>query len=169
MYSTFCSAANSLSQIYTQAMNQQKLAFQAGERHALEKLYQWIIRQHEEGSRVTLADIVGYLQNGIGGGHDTSAASLRPHYGQTPSVLLDSSAIEFAPRPSNQPDQSKNSTVFSNALSSPVRRSLQPYHLAQTGEFHSSGGRSNEGGREANSHDSSMDMHSDSSPARHSY
>ncbi|KAG0500517.1 hypothetical protein HPP92_000589, partial [Vanilla planifolia] len=35
MYSTFCSAANSLSQIYTQAMSQQKLAFQAGERHAL--------------------------------------------------------------------------------------------------------------------------------------
>lgn len=35
MYSTFCSAANSLSQLYTQAMNQQKLSFQAGERHAL--------------------------------------------------------------------------------------------------------------------------------------
>ncbi|ONK58214.1 uncharacterized protein A4U43_C09F9660 [Asparagus officinalis] len=35
MYLTFCSAANSLSQIYTQAMNQQKVSFQAGERHAL--------------------------------------------------------------------------------------------------------------------------------------
>lgn len=35
MYATFCSAANSLSQLYTQTMNQQKLSFQAGERHGL--------------------------------------------------------------------------------------------------------------------------------------
>lgn len=35
LYSTFCGAANSLSQLYTQAMAQQKLSFQAGERHAL--------------------------------------------------------------------------------------------------------------------------------------
>ncbi|RRT40922.1 hypothetical protein B296_00035026 [Ensete ventricosum] len=35
LYSTFCSAANSLSQLYTQAMNQQKISFQAGERHAM--------------------------------------------------------------------------------------------------------------------------------------
>lgn len=35
MYTTFCSAANSLSQLYSQAMNHQRLSFQAGERHAL--------------------------------------------------------------------------------------------------------------------------------------
>ena len=35
LYSTFCGAANSLSQLYTQAMAQQKFSFQAGERHAL--------------------------------------------------------------------------------------------------------------------------------------
>lgn len=35
MYSTFCSTANSLSHLYTHAMNQQKLSFQAGERHGL--------------------------------------------------------------------------------------------------------------------------------------
>ncbi|KAH7565945.1 hypothetical protein JRO89_XS08G0043400 [Xanthoceras sorbifolium] len=35
MYTTFCSAANSLSQLYTQAMNHQRLSFQAGERHAM--------------------------------------------------------------------------------------------------------------------------------------
>lgn len=35
MYTTFCNAANSLSQLYTQAMNQQKIAFQAGERHGM--------------------------------------------------------------------------------------------------------------------------------------
>ncbi|XP_020702174.1 uncharacterized protein LOC110113816 [Dendrobium catenatum] len=188
MYSTFCSAANSLSQIYTQAMSQQKVAFQAGERHGLEKLYQWIIRQHEGGSRITLADIVGYLQNEIDdGGHDSST-SPRLHYAsqhpqatftltsnvQTPSGLL-GSAVGFVPRSSNQTDQSKNS-VFSNALSSPVRQSLQRYHLAQGDDFYSAGGimppgigaRNSDGNREANSHDSTMDMHSDS-PAHDSY
>lgn len=35
MYASFCSTANSLSQLYTQAMNHQKLSFQAGERHGL--------------------------------------------------------------------------------------------------------------------------------------
>ncbi|KAI6699716.1 hypothetical protein NL676_014040 [Syzygium grande] len=63
LYSSFCSAANSLSQLYTQAMNHQRLSFQAGERHALEKLYQWILRQQEEGSRVSTIDIIAYLQN----------------------------------------------------------------------------------------------------------
>ncbi|KAJ4831473.1 hypothetical protein Tsubulata_015224 [Turnera subulata] len=62
MYASFCSAANSLSQLYTQAMNHQKLSFQAGERNGLEKLYQWIWRQQEGGSRVTTADILNYIQ-----------------------------------------------------------------------------------------------------------
>ncbi|KAJ0969991.1 hypothetical protein J5N97_022868 [Dioscorea zingiberensis] len=35
MYSTFCVAANSLSHLYSLAVNQHKLAFHAGERHAL--------------------------------------------------------------------------------------------------------------------------------------
>ncbi|RWW03350.1 hypothetical protein GW17_00033495 [Ensete ventricosum] len=39
LYSTFCAAANSLSQVYAQAMNQQKISFQAGERHALVSSY----------------------------------------------------------------------------------------------------------------------------------
>ncbi|KAG7025060.1 hypothetical protein SDJN02_13883, partial [Cucurbita argyrosperma subsp. argyrosperma] len=38
MYTSFCSGANSLSQLYTQAMNHQKLSFQAGERHAMKRL-----------------------------------------------------------------------------------------------------------------------------------
>ncbi|KAI9071214.1 hypothetical protein K1719_046831 [Acacia pycnantha] len=63
MYASFCSAANSLSQLYTQAMNHQKLSFQAGERHGLEKLYQWIWRQQEGGSRVATVDILNYIQD----------------------------------------------------------------------------------------------------------
>lgn len=72
-------------------------------------------------------------------------------------------------------DQAKNS-VFSNALSSPIRRSLQPYHLAQgsspSSNLMSSGNgtRNNEmtypsgQNRDTNSSNSSdcMDMHADS-------
>ncbi|KAI9116320.1 hypothetical protein K1719_012487 [Acacia pycnantha] len=35
MYASFCSATNSLSQLYIQAMNHRKLSFQAGECHGL--------------------------------------------------------------------------------------------------------------------------------------
>ncbi|XP_072978826.1 uncharacterized protein [Typha angustifolia] len=51
LYSTFCDAANSLSQLYTQAMNHQKFSFKAGELHSLEMLYEWILRELEQGSR----------------------------------------------------------------------------------------------------------------------
>eukprot|EP00262_Sarcandra_glabra_P015942 TRINITY_DN5032_c1_g2_i1.p1 TRINITY_DN5032_c1_g2~~TRINITY_DN5032_c1_g2_i1.p1 ORF type:complete len:207 (+),score=24.69 TRINITY_DN5032_c1_g2_i1:146-766(+) len=188
MYTTFCSAANSLSQLYTQAMNQQKLAFQAGERHGMEKLYQWILRQHEDGLRVTGADIVTYLQNELDhGGEDTSMSPRMQsqHQHSQPSTNFTNSSVQVssgslgqttvgqAPRPGHS-DQTKNS-VFSNALSSPVRQSLQPFHLAQGGYYPSSGARIHEANfpqnRESNppsSNDSSMDMHADS-PSHESY
>ncbi|CAJ1976901.1 unnamed protein product [Sphenostylis stenocarpa] len=63
MYASFSNAANSLSQLYALSMNRHKLSFQAGERHSLEKLYQWIRRQQEGGSRIAIVDILGYIQN----------------------------------------------------------------------------------------------------------
>ncbi|WOK99161.1 hypothetical protein Cni_G07873 [Canna indica] len=189
LYSTFCGAANSLSQLYTQAMNQQKISFQAGERHALEKLYQWIVRKHEEGSRVTVADIVAHMQTEMDySGEDTLVPPRPPFQNQhhqttmnshpviqTPSSLFAQPTVGIAPR-SGQTDQPKNS-VFSNALSSPVRRSLQPYHLANGSEFYANdtlptgnpGVRNHDSNqnRESNStssNDSSMDIHTDSPP-----
>ncbi|XP_058074826.1 uncharacterized protein LOC131223428 [Magnolia sinica] len=190
MYTTFCSAANSLSQLYTQAMNQQKLAFQAGERHAMEKLYQWILRQHEEGSRVMGADIVAYLQNELDyGGEDPSMSPRLQHqhqHHQTAMHSINSSlqatsgsfgqAATGQGLRSGHSDQTKNS-VFSNALSSPVRRSLQPFHFAQGGYYPNNVLQPGNGAarnqemnfphpnRESNSlssNDSSMDMHADS-------
>ncbi|XP_078439535.1 uncharacterized protein LOC144709769 isoform X2 [Wolffia australiana] len=83
MYSSFCSAANSLSQIYTQAMNQQKIAFQAGERHGVEKIYSWISRRQEQGLAPTMADLIGYLQSEIEHGGDDLSNSPRyqPQHG----------------------------------------------------------------------------------------
>ncbi|CAL9100869.1 unnamed protein product [Musa textilis] len=143
IYSVFRGAANSLSLIYTQAMVQQGLAFQTGERHALEKLYQLILR-HDEGSRVTVADILAYLQNEIGhGGEDTSTSPIPQLLHQYPQSSMqfrstnihDSSTIGTAAvglARTGHHEETKN-TVFSNALCSPVRRSLESYHLAQGG------------------------------------
>lgn len=69
-------------------------------------------------------------------------------------------------------EQSRNS-VFSNALSSPVRRSLQPFQLTQGGYFQNviptnNGASQNRESNSLGSNDSAMDMHSDS-PAHESY
>lgn len=187
MHTTFCSAANSLSQLYTQAMNHQRLSFQAGERHSLEKLYQWILRQQEEGSRVTSGDIVAYVQNEIEYGIDEPPISprmpLQHQYSQT-ATLMNNIAAPVSSNPLapaisgpgvRSVDQQAKNSVFSNALSSPVRRSLQNYHLSQgayntTNTFPTNGPRSNETNhtnqqsREANSTSSNdlMDMHAES-------
>eukprot|EP00268_Persea_americana_P004828 TRINITY_DN1156_c0_g2_i1.p1 TRINITY_DN1156_c0_g2~~TRINITY_DN1156_c0_g2_i1.p1 ORF type:complete len:245 (-),score=45.12 TRINITY_DN1156_c0_g2_i1:573-1205(-) len=186
MHSTFCSAANSLSQLYTQAMSQQKLAFQAGERHGLEKLYNWILRQNEEGSRVTGADLVAYLQNELDYSGEDASMSPRLQFqhqhsqptvhSMNPSVQVSSGSIGQATvgqgHQSWHSDQTKN-PVFSNALSSPVRWSLQPFQLAQGGGYQSNvlpNGNPMSRNHEANlphqnrdfNTDSSMDMHEES-------
>ncbi|KAA8546601.1 hypothetical protein F0562_002660 [Nyssa sinensis] len=177
MYTTFCSAANSLSQLYTQAMNQQKHSFQAGERHGLEKLYQWILRQEEGGSRVTTVDTLTYLQAELDNhGEEPSMSPRAPLQNQhsqptmhfTNSGYLVSSGSSGAPT-AGQGLRSEH-YVFSNALSSPVRRSLQNYHVAPGGYYSNSvqpstnGTRNNESrdSNPLNSNDSSMDMHADS-------
>ncbi|KAM7529189.1 hypothetical protein LguiB_032599 [Lonicera macranthoides] len=186
MYSTFCSAANSLSQLYTQAMNQQRLSFQAGERHGLEKLYNWILRQHENGSRVTTGDITAYLQNELEYGAEDSPMSPRlPFQNHTQTNLITPViSNSFAPATAggrsgySSDHQAKNSSVFSNALSSPVRRSLQHYHLSQGSYYPNNASlpsgnapRSGDNGfsNTQNSNDTSMDMHDDSPGNESSY
>ncbi|GLT74612.1 hypothetical protein SLA2020_464000 [Shorea laevis] len=195
MYASFCSAANSLSQLYTQAMNQQKLSFQAGERHGLEKLYNWIRRQQEGGSRVMTLDILNYLQNELEYcGEELTMSPRAPAQQQHSQPAMQFTTTSFmvssgpsgqiagqGTRPENSDQQPKN-TVFSNALSSPIRRSLQNYHISQGGYYSNAGlpsgtgARNNESNflqhqnRDSNplsSNDSSMDMHADS-PAHES-
>ncbi|KAF8377203.1 hypothetical protein HHK36_030576 [Tetracentron sinense] len=200
MYTTFCSSANSLSQLYTQAMNQQKISFQIGERHGLEKLYQWVLRQQEEGSRMTTVDILAYLQlktfpifvqNELDCGGEEPPTSPRlpfQHQSSQPTMNFMNSSAPFSsasfgpttagqgPRSVHSEHQTKDS-VFSNALSSPVRQSLQNYHLGEGGYCSNNimssgnGAQSNETNfpqhqnRDSNSlscNDSSMDMHADS-------
>ncbi|KAL7089875.1 hypothetical protein ACP275_12G004100 [Erythranthe tilingii] len=180
MYTTFCSAANSLSQLYTHAMHQQKLSFQAGERHSMEKICNWILRQHENGARVMAGDILAYIQNELDYATEEPPPSPRlPAQQQQPPPHsgLPISSNAFGPASvgqghrsgSGNPDQTRSSSVFSNALSSPVRRSLQNYHLPQGGFSANNSMRTNENStnqiRDTNppsSNDTSMDMHGDS-------
>ncbi|KAL6848766.1 hypothetical protein ACP4OV_021349 [Aristida adscensionis] len=180
LYSTFCGAANSLSQVYSQAIAQQKQSFHAGELHALEKLQQWILRKYEEESRLTIADIMAHIQHEMDyGGTDAHVAprvyqypqSTGQHFGNSSSQLpagLPGQASGLAPRAINT-EQSKNA-IFSNALSSPVRRSLQNCQPAQVqgpgnGDQNNSEANSGVQNRETNSAgsvDTTMDMISDS-------
>ncbi|XP_054806473.1 uncharacterized protein LOC129309092 [Prosopis cineraria] len=189
MYASFCSAANSLSQLYTQAMNHQKLSFQAGERHGLEKLHQWVRRQQEGGSRVGTADIVNYIQNELDYCGEEPSMSPRaplPQHQSQPVMHVNGSGFPVSSgscgqtilgqglRPEQCDNQPKNS-VFSNALSSPVRGSLQHYQIGEGCYFPSglsmgNGNRYSEPGfhhqqnRDSSSfssNDSAMDMHAD--------
>ncbi|KAL3818829.1 hypothetical protein ACJIZ3_004734 [Penstemon smallii] len=183
MYTTFCGAANSLSQLYSQAIHHQRVSFQAGERHAMEKLYNWILRQQEDGVRVMTGDILAYMQNELDYGVEEpppSSPRLPVQQQQQSQITMQtthsgfpvSSNNAFGPAAigqglrSGNSDQTKNS-VFSNALSSPVRRSLQHYHLSQGSHYANNATRSNENNqtRDPNppsSNDTAMDMHSDS-------
>ncbi|WCJ43313.1 hypothetical protein M5689_024061 [Euphorbia peplus] len=185
MYASFCSAANSLSQLYTQSMNHQKLSFQAGERHGLDKLYQWIRRQQEAGSRVTTVDIVNYIQSELDySGEDPPMSPRAPSQPHQSSQLIQFTNSNFLSSGSSGPiagaqvtrseqcDQQPKNSVFSNALSSPIRRSLQNYHIAQ-GAYYPANGPSPANGTRGNdpnfvqqnrdhnpvsSNDSSMDI-----------
>ncbi|XP_027925218.1 uncharacterized protein LOC114182531 [Vigna unguiculata] len=188
LYASFCTAANSLSQLYTHTMNHQKLSFNAGERHAMENLYQWIWRQQEGGSRVATVDVLNYIQNELDYCEDPSMSPRAPlqHHQSQPTLHIPVSGFPVTSASSGQTiaahglraepgeNQPKNS-VFSNALSSPIRRSLQHYQIGEggcysNGPFMGSGNRNTEHGfllqqgREStivNSNDSAMDMHPD--------
>ncbi|KAG0560854.1 hypothetical protein KC19_9G019200 [Ceratodon purpureus] len=129
LYTSFCTAANSISQLYTQAQNQQKIAFQAGERHAVEKLYQWLLREHQTGSNITVAQIIHNLQSELENGNgDEMTMSPGPQVPQQPVVGTSGrTAALSAPI-----DQGKIS-VFQGALSSPNRRSIPSFAMAPAG------------------------------------
>lgn len=177
MYASFSTAANSLSQLYSHAMNHQKLSFHAGERNALEKLYQWIWKQEEGGSRVATVDVVNYIQNELDYcGEEPSMSPRAPPQNQQPQSMMPvtNSGFPVTSGSSGQTtagagqglrsdyceNQPKNS-VFSNALSSPVRRNLQLYQIGEGGNPSFLHNQSRESNAVSSNNDSAMDMHAD--------
>uniref|UniRef100_A0A7N1A683 Holocarboxylase synthetase n=1 Tax=Kalanchoe fedtschenkoi TaxID=63787 RepID=A0A7N1A683_KALFE len=144
LYANFRGAANALSQLYSQTINQQRLSFHSGERHAMEKLYQWILRQQEEGSRVTTDDIIAYLQDEIEYGTDDAIPTFPSPFGNHHSETVTQPSQMDTPISCNIPppanvgfDQQAKNSMFPNALSSPVRLSLQQYHLTDHSDYYS--------------------------------
>lgn len=95
------------------------------------------------------------------------APPTQPTMHVTNSGLMATSGTSFpTPVPVVRSEQCENqakNSVFSNALSSPIRRSLQNYQIPQ-GAYTSGGTRSSEVNRGSNSPrsiDSSMDMHAE--------
>ncbi|CAM6084831.1 unnamed protein product [Calypogeia fissa] len=144
LYTSFCTAANSISQLYTQAQHQQKVAFQAGERHCVEKLYNWLHREHQAGSNISSAEILNYLQNELDGEEMTVSPGmqfqqlplmsqqqqpqqhqqqLHSPNNQVPPGAVGYSSLGNPGRMGGVIDQTKLS-IFTGALSSPNRRSL---------------------------------------------
>lgn len=62
LYSTFVTAANSISQLYTQASQQQKRAHVEGSRQALEKLVNWIVREQGTPQAIPTHFLLDYLR-----------------------------------------------------------------------------------------------------------
>ncbi|XP_024369055.1 uncharacterized protein [Physcomitrium patens] len=133
LYTSFCTTANSISHFYTQAQNQQKLSFQAGERHAVEKLYHWLLREHQSGSNITVAQVIQNLQSELEVGNVDEMTMSPGHQLQQqqmqPSVVGSVGTSGRSSALSTPLDQGKIS-VFQGALSSPNRRCLTAFAMA---------------------------------------
>jgi len=146
LHTSFCTAANSISHLYTQAQHQQRHAFQAGERHAVEKLYFWLLREQQAGSNISVGQILGYLQSEIEGvsGDDTAMSPGPQSHQQQTSIQQQQQAVAGAvgsmatsgpgqaEAPAVPADQSKSS-VFTGALASPIRWDLPAFSTTLAG------------------------------------
>lgn len=85
LYTTFRTAANSISSLYTSSLNLQKRAFNSGARHTTEKLLQWALSQREGGEGVVnLPDLVNALQVGRDRERD-APFSIAPMFPRSPT------------------------------------------------------------------------------------
>ncbi|CAK9208614.1 unnamed protein product [Sphagnum troendelagicum] len=186
LHTSFCTAANSISHLYTQAQHQQRHAFQAGERHAVEKLYFWLLREQQAGSNISVGQILGYLQSEIEGvsGDDTAMSPGPQSHQQQTSIQQQQQAVAGAvgsmatsgpgqaEAPAVPADQSKSS-VFTGALASPIRWDLPAFSTTlagyglpnhrfafhQTQHQHQHQHQQGRDGQSFGENDASMDMH----------
>uniref|UniRef100_A0A1J3G6M8 Uncharacterized protein n=1 Tax=Noccaea caerulescens TaxID=107243 RepID=A0A1J3G6M8_NOCCA len=118
-------------------MNHQRVSFLAGERRGMEKLYQWIVRQEEEGTRLSTVDITTYLQNELEYEPEETAIpfpmqEFHQHHFAPPNV--NTSAAHHVPSShiARHYDCNQEKVLIPpNGLSSPVRRTLQEFNLCE--------------------------------------
>ncbi|KAJ7564551.1 hypothetical protein O6H91_02G022200 [Diphasiastrum complanatum] len=147
LYSSFCSAANSISQLYTQAHNQQKLAFHAGERHFTERLCQWL--RHWQNSSIQVEEILRLVQDWLDAGSGDEMALSPRHHTQhinSPTAPHQPQSLVSVHQAASEgfehagfglvsrgviSDQNK-SAISASAFSSPYRRSIPPFGMTQS-------------------------------------
>jgi len=61
LYASFSSAANGISQLYTQSLNQQRKAYCLGARHVAERVIQWLEDEHRSQQHVSTTALVALL------------------------------------------------------------------------------------------------------------
>ncbi|KAL4590906.1 hypothetical protein LXL04_003853 [Taraxacum kok-saghyz] len=99
-----------------------------------EKLYLWISKQYAEGLGVTTEDILAYIQAELESSVKESPIAprtLQPTQVTNPFINPGSTSVPAGVQSLLSDHPSKN-YIFSNALSSPVRRSLQNYHISSS-------------------------------------
>ncbi|GAQ84265.1 hypothetical protein KFL_001820180 [Klebsormidium nitens] len=121
LYSSFCAAANSISQLYTQAQSQQRLSFAAGQRHAMDQVYQWVLRQRDAGATQLSADqLLNFLQREL----DTGDIAVS-HFSQQ-------AAAATAPAPAASPPPATSISHHARVLSSHQAQASGQPPLPQT-------------------------------------
>ncbi|KAL4568174.1 hypothetical protein LXL04_023780 [Taraxacum kok-saghyz] len=99
-----------------------------------EKLYLWISKQYAEGLGVTTEDILAYIQAELESSVEESPMAprtLQPTQVTNPFINPGSTSVPAGVQSLLSDHPSKN-YIFSNALSSPVRRSLRNYHISSS-------------------------------------
>ena len=97
LYASFSSAANGISQLYTQSLNQQRKAYCLGARHVAEKVVQWLEAEHSTEQSVSTNELVTLLRRELEvvEGCAAELASV-PVPGTVPSVNLPQTQTERA-------------------------------------------------------------------------
>ncbi|PUZ58364.1 hypothetical protein GQ55_5G503900 [Panicum hallii var. hallii] len=140
MHLAFRGAANALSQVYTHAVAHQKASFLAGERRAMEHIYQWLSSQHEEATEVPVAAVLTFLQNEIEHRTEESLASPQ-HPGPQPAYNVAAANAHSNPFSfgniaaaldcrMDETDLTRNAGI-SNALPCPLQQNFHSNHLSQ--------------------------------------
>ncbi|KAK9842766.1 hypothetical protein WJX74_002030 [Apatococcus lobatus] len=148
MHGSFVAAANSLSQLYTKAVQQHKRAHTNGARHVLERQIQWVLRDYASNSVESIPTnvLLKFLQQ------EVENADLWAH---TPSPMVSAhAAFASAPQPQSSDDSMSEGRhgrhAGSRAFSSSPSRSFwasgnhqnaaqQPFQPAETSQGFSGG------------------------------
>uniref|UniRef100_A0ACD5VV22 Uncharacterized protein n=1 Tax=Avena sativa TaxID=4498 RepID=A0ACD5VV22_AVESA len=137
VHQAFRRSANALSQLYTHSAASQKASFRAGERSAMEYVYQWISSQNEAAS-VSVAGVLAFVENEIArrGGMAGSPQHPSPQPANgSPSAGVETNtsfgnlaaAVDSQQR---EADETRSADIW-NALPSPSQQNFHPFHPVQ--------------------------------------